>query len=487
MMQAPRRFSVPRPRSFSGLILACLLLVVVPLIVPILYGAGSISQFASQSREIVYQAEQTARYGKVLANQLERMDHSVRLARILNDATVLDSYQQSRRQFRDALTALRALPLTRSQVDMLARVQAADAEIYASVNRLVAAHGEPRDLAADFTGLQDAVGAFTSSGDAKIEQQIDSMQAMVERASAVTIWLAVLLVPFAILLAAGAARLLTNPIQQIHAAIQAMGGGELSRPVRIGGPQDLQQLGEKLEWLRVSLLELERQKTTFLQHVSHELKTPLTSLREGADLLNEGIAGQLSDKQKEIAAILLDNSILLQKRIEDLLNFNALQTGKAVLAVRTLPLRPLIDSVLQDHGLAMQNKGLQTFLACGDVAVQGDEQKLRIIVDNLLSNAIKYSERNGSIRINVGQIDGSIRIDVLDFGAGVAPEDRERIFDAFYQGRPPPHGSAKGTGLGLSIAKEYALAHGGDIELVEQPAGTCFRVTLPATQLTATA
>ncbi len=107
-----------------------------------------------------------------------------------------------------------------------------------------------------------------------------------------------------------------------------MGNGELSQTVKIDGPQDLQRLGEKLEWLRLSLLELEKQKTTFLQHVSHELKTPLTSIREGAGLLSEGIAGQLTDKQKEIAAILLANSIQLQKRIEDLLNFNALLTGK---------------------------------------------------------------------------------------------------------------------------------------------------------------
>lgn len=486
MSPSPIRLSRLRPRSFSGLILACLMLVAVPLIVPILYGAGSITRFSSQSRDIVSQAEQTARYSKALANELDKMEHSLGLARILNDASVLDPYFQSHNRFRSSLQALAALPLTPSQAAMLADVKAADGRIYGRVTALMAQHGDPKDLPADFSALQGALGAFTSSGDAQIEREIDAMQATVERASAISVWLAVLLVPFAFLLAAGAARLITKPIQQINAAIQTMGSGELSRPVRITGPQDLQRLGDQLEWLRVSLLELERQKTSFLQHVSHELKTPLTSLREGAGLLQEGIAGDLNDKQKEIAAILFDNSIQLQKRIEDLLNFNALQTGKAVLARKLVALRPVIDAVVRDHGLAVQNKGLQLLVDCGAEAVRGDEQKLRIIVDNLLSNAIKYTPKGGTIRINVAQIGGSIRIDVVDFGAGVAPEDRERIFDPFYQGRPPPHGSAKGTGLGLAIAREYALAHGGDLELVEQTTGTCFRVTLPASQRTAT-
>jgi two-component system sensor histidine kinase GlrK len=480
MNRLSQAFLLLRPRSFSGLILACLLLVAVPLIVPILYGAGSINEFSHQSREIVYQAEQTARYSKILTNQLEKMEHAVRLARILNDDSLLDTYLQSRKRFREALAGLAALPLTASQHDMLGQVDRADAEIYTAIKGLPPGEDRPSALNVDFTALQTAMAAFGSSGDAQIEHELDAMQATVEQASTITLWLAALLVPFAAVLAASAARLITKPIQQINAAIQSMGSGELSRPVRIRGPQDLQQLGEKLEWLRVSLLELERQKTTFLQHVSHELKTPLTSIREGADLLSEGIAGQLSDKQREIAGIMLDNSIQLQKRIEDLLNFNALQTGKAVLSSHALALCPLIEAVIQDHGLALQNKGLKLGLNCGAVELRGDEQKLRIIVDNLLSNAIKYSPPDAPIQINVAQIGGSILIDVIDFGPGVAAEDRTRIFDPFYQGRPPAHLSAKGTGLGLAIAQEYALAHGGDIQLVEQTTGTCFRVTLPA-------
>jgi len=469
-----------RPRSFSGLILACLTLVVVPLVIPLLYAAESMNQLSRQGRQMVLQMEQIAQYTKILTNRSEKMEHSVKLARILNDASLLGSYYQNRAKFRDALSGLAALQLTSGQGARLEKVDAAEIEIFQAVASLASSHKAPAALRVDFAPLRGAVHDFLSKNDAPVERQIDMMQAMTDEVSRITIWLAVLMVPLAILLAAGAARLITTPMQQINAAIEAMGTGELSRAVKIDGPQDLQRLGERVEWLRVSLLELEKQKTTFLRHVSHELKTPLTSIREGAGLLSEGIAGELTDKQMEIAAILYANSLQLQKQIEDLLNFNALQTGKTVLANKTLALYPLIEGVIQDHRLALDNKALTVELACPVLEMHADEQKLRIIVDNLLSNAIKYSAPGGAIEVSAAEIGGSICIEVADSGCGVATEDREKIFDAFYQGRNPPQGgTVKGTGLGLAIAREYAEAHGGRIQLMEQGEVTRFRVSLP--------
>ncbi len=105
-------------------------------------------------------------------------------------------------------------------------------------------------------------------------------------------------------------------------------------------------------------------------------------------------------------------------------------------------------------------------------------------MDNLLSNAIKYSAPGGAIEISAAAIGDSIRLEVADSGCGVAAEDRSKIFDAFYQGRNPPQGgTVKGTGLGLAIAREYALAHGGELELMEHTPGARFRVSLPRAAL----
>lgn len=480
MWNSLARFLGMRPRSFSGLIFACLILVVVPLAIPLLYVAESMNQLSKQGQQMVRQMEQIAHYTKILSNRSEKMERGVKLARILNDASLLGSYHENRAKFRGALSGLAALQLTPDQGARLEKVDAAEIEIFRTVANLADAHKAPATLRVDFSDLRGAVHDFLKKNDVSVERKMDMMQAMTDEVSRVTIWLAALMVPLAILLAASTARLITAPIQQISAAIEAMGTGELSRGVKIDGPQDLQRLGERVEWLRISLLELEKQKTTFLRHVSHELKTPLTSIREGAGLLSEGIAGELTDKQMEIAAILYANSLQLQKQIEDLLNFNALQTGKTVLACKRLALCPLIEGVIQDHRLALDNKGLTVDLACPALDAYADEQKLRIIVDNLLSNAVKYSAPGGVIEVSAAAIGGSICIDVADCGRGVAIEDSEKIFDAFYQGRNPPRGgTVKGTGLGLAIAREYAEAHGGRLQLVEQIDVTRFRVSLP--------
>jgi two-component system, NtrC family, sensor histidine kinase GlrK len=107
---------------------------------------------------------------------------------------------------------------------------------------------------------------------------------------------------------------------------------------------------------------------------------------------------------------------------------------------------------------------------------------LRTVVDNLVSNAIKYSPRSATIRVDVGAKDGDAVLDVIDEGPGVSPEDRTRIFDSFYQGPAPKDGRIKGSGLGLAIAREYALAHGGRIEVAGRDdgrSGAWFRLSLP--------
>ncbi len=115
--------------------------------------------------------------------------------------------------------------------------------------------------------------------------------------------------------------------------------------------------------------------------------------------------------------------------------------------------------------------------------VIGDGDKIRTVIDNLVSNAIKYSPRSGAIRIDVSTVDGFAVLDVVDQGHGVDPADRQKIFESFYQGKAPVEGRVKGSGLGLAIAREYALAHGGRIEVLDRPdgrRGAHFRLMLPA-------
>jgi len=283
------------------------------------------------------------------------------------------------------------------------------------------------------------------------------------------------------LLAIGFAILIARPIRQLDMAIRQMGTADFTHAVEVNGPQDMRYLGQRLEWLRTRLRELEEQQTRFLRHVSHELKTPLTAVREGAELLRDRIGGELSAEQREIVRIVRQNTLQLQKLIEDLLSYHQTRSAEPQ-TLGPVHLADVIRRVLREHKLAAFARMISFDAKLAPATVVGDPEKIRAIIDNLLSNAIKYSPRSGQVAISLAVDDGCAVLDVIDEGPGVDREDRPRIFESFYQGKSAPAGRIKGSGLGLAIAREYAVAHGGRIELLERGdgrSGAHFRLWLP--------
>src|SRR5256884_408377 len=136
--------------------------------------------------------------------------------------------------------------------------------------------------------------------------------------------------------------------------IRQLGGADFSREITVRGPEDLQSVGERLDWLRRRLAELEAEKNRFLRHLSHELKTPLTVLREGAELLNDQVGGPLAPPQRQVVSIMRDNSVKLQRLIEDLLDYQRALHAAASLAPKTVALDSLIREVVRPHELVMQ-------------------------------------------------------------------------------------------------------------------------------------
>jgi len=225
---------------------------------------------------------------------------------------------------------------------------------------------------------------------------------------------------------------------------------------------------------------LEDEKRKFLQHVSHELKTPLTALREGTALLEEEVVGQLNEAQREIVDILQANGTQLQKLIEDLLNFHLAQARHAALDMQPVALDRVLDEVLTDQKLAIMSKEITVHLTVAQVSLLGDREKLRIAMDNLLSNAVKYSPRGGTISVSLVQDTDNVVLDVVDTGPGIAAQDKPRVFEAFYQGTAAYEGHVKGSGLGLAIAREYVAAHHGRLEIIDDRSeGAHLRMTLP--------
>jgi two-component system sensor histidine kinase GlrK len=282
-----------------------------------------------------------------------------------------------------------------------------------------------------------------------------------------------------LIMALALTRYISRPIAELDASIRQLGGADFTRAITVRGPEDLQSLGERLDWLRRRLAELEAEKNRFLRHLSHELKTPLTALREGAELLNDQVGGPLAPPQRQVVSIMRDNSVKLQHLIEDLLDYQRALHAAASLAPRPVALEGLVRDAVRPHELVMQSKGQRLTLELEKLNAEADAEKLVSIVDNLVGNAVKFTPPGGAITVGMRAEGGNARIDVIDSGPGVPAEEREAIFNSFFRGRAKASGRVEGTGLGLAIAREYAEAHGGRIEVVARSSGAHFRVTLP--------
>ena len=272
---------------------------------------------------------------------------------------------------------------------------------------------------------------------------------------------------------------LVRPLRNLERAITRLGEQRFDEPVVVGGPADFRQLGRQLDWLRQRLAELEADRERMLRHVSHELKTPLTALREGVALLQEEVPGPLGTAQFEVVSILQNNVIALQRQIEGLLSLNAAAFDSSRLVRRQIDIRAFLADAVRRHELHGKARHLTLTIEAPDLHVPVDREKLAVIVDNLLSNAIDFSPEGGEIRL-LASVDGdNLRLECVDQGPGVAEEDVERIFEPFVQGRRKPLTPRLGSGVGLSIVRELARAMGGRVCVLPSHVGAHFCVELP--------
>jgi two-component system sensor histidine kinase GlrK len=273
---------------------------------------------------------------------------------------------------------------------------------------------------------------------------------------------------------------LARPFKRMEHAIVGLGQNRLDEPIDIRGPADVRRVSQQLEWLRLRLTELDADKARFLRHVSHELKTPLAALREGVSLLEDGVTGELSENQREVARILRQNTHVLQSQIEDLLRFNAAAFEARQLVRRKTELTALIRDLVAQQRLQWQARQLAVLVEGEPLVAEVDADKLGAALGNLLSNAIRFSPAGATIRFSVTRVPGRACIDIVDQGPGVAAADRARVFEPFYRGERQPGDAVRGSGIGLSIVHEYVTAHGGQVELMDDGgSGAHFHIELP--------
>jgi len=238
------------------------------------------------------------------------------------------------------------------------------------------------------------------------------------------------------------------------------------------------------------LRELDQLKSDFLSNVSHELRTPLAAIKGFVDNLLDGVTGPLADRQRHYLQRVLDNAERLTRMVSDLLDLTRIEAGKIELSAETVAIGEMLEDLVETLRPLTRDRGIALAAELGPCPpVRADADKILQVLTNLVSNGLKFTPRGGRVSLAARESpDGTVRIAVSDTGPGIPPEERDRVFDKFYQlsrvdGERPP-----GSGLGLTIARHLVELHGGRIWVEDGPdGGSTFVVALPAASSAETA
>jgi len=476
-----------RPRSLRGLLLIGFGLVAIPLLVAILNATEEMRRISGASSALVTESVAAVDTGDALASAADELKRTAGLYQALHEPDMHEAFIRAHARFVAALDALTSRSKAPAARALAQRIDADAARLDAAFNAATQDGVRPRDadqmLATaiqSYASTDDAIRDLKEAVSRETNAKLEALEASTARTeSRLTIEIAAL-VPITALIIFVFLSVLARPLRQVDRAIGDLGRGALSQPIEVDGPDDLRRLGYQLEWLRERLLELAEERNRFLRHMSHELKTPLANIREGSDLLVDGAVGLLTADQHEISIILRDNSVKLQRIIENLLSFSAWQARAATLEIERFGLRDLIAVVVEAHRLTLVAHRIHLDVTVEALDIEADRIKLQLVLDNLLSNAVKFTPDGGRIGLAARREGAEVVIEVRDSGPGVPPEERSRLFDPFYTGTTISSGKLKGTGIGLSVVREFTAAHDGGVEVHDNPGGgALFRVRLP--------
>jgi signal transduction histidine kinase len=246
---------------------------------------------------------------------------------------------------------------------------------------------------------------------------------------------------------------------------------------------ELEMQAEALEASRAEAEQANRAKSDFLATMSHELRTPLNAIGGYADLLLEGIRGELTPQQRSDIERMKRSGQHLLGLINDILNFAKLEAGRVEFHVDDIPVTPLLQSLEDLVRPQVDTKTLAYTqrVSADDLRVRADAEKVRQVLINLVTNAVKFTEPGGQIDVECHGDDGNVHIAVRDSGRGIAAEHLTRIFDPFVQvDRETAPTNQQGVGLGLAISRDLALGMGGSLTATSAPGeGSTFILTLP--------
>jgi signal transduction histidine kinase len=328
---------------------------------------------------------------------------------------------------------------------------------------------------------------------AEVEELIARNASSFASSRALFIGVAVAALVLALLLGFILSRSLVGSIQNIDGRLAAIASGDFEGRVDVENRDELgalaanvNRMNDELRSVYAELEEASQHKSEFLANMSHELRTPLNAVIGFSQVLRDEMVGPVNAKQAEYLDDITSSGNHLLSLINDVLDLSKVEAGQVELEVHPFSLREALETgVVMVRERATEDGVSVAFAADPEVdPVNGDERRIKQVIFNLLSNAVKFTPAGGEVDVSATRVNGEVRVSVADTGPGIAPEDRDRIFEEFQQSETGV-GHREGTGLGLALAKRFVELHGGRIWLEsELGRGSTFTFALPAGSFT---
>jgi two-component system, NtrC family, sensor histidine kinase GlrK len=437
------------------------LLVSTPLVIGLLQLATQADVLAKRSEESMRSVGLFARDVQLLQSYSLQMERLARVSIARAERPSQEAYRPLHDQFAQVSSRMLKTQLPSESVEQLNEVIGIELELQGAFNATAELTSMPDQL----RQMNHALDGLGDSGNASSAREMLKIRQLVESAQTQAILTVVVALPLALFLAVIFTVLLLKPIHRIDRAISRMGAGRLDDPIHIGGLKDVHLLGQRLDWLRLRLRELETERELLSQSLSHDLKTPLTSIHEGIELLVQGVAGPLNAQQDEIVQIIRESASAMNGNILSLLTSRSGALRNAPVALEPIAIRELISGVIKRHELSARSRQLSIEVRGQEMHLNGDKFKLNSVFDNLLSNAIRFSPQGGHVLFELTALLGVARIEVSDEGLGIDENDADQVFEPGFSSADPQAAAVTGSGVGLSITREFVFAHSGDIRL----------------------
>ncbi len=309
-----------------------------------------------------------------------------------------------------------------------------------------------------------------------------NMASMVERTQSAIFSIELVLIMVALLSAFFIAGKITRPVDALKNAIQRMAIQDFSVSIPNKPNDEIGELSSAFEELSLHLKEADRFKSAILSQFTHEMKSPLGSIKQATLLLENSFKDQMNPTQKRFIEIIKGNYNTLQKMISTILQSASYDMGNIQLKYSRVNVVKVITEILINLSPIIKEKDLKVNInfAAKKIEAELDVEKFKEVVQNLLSNAVKFSLNGKSIEVRLSERLSQIRLTIKDQGIGIPEKEIPYIFEKMYRATNSEKISVKGTGLGLYIASQIVKAHGGQIKVKSVvDKGTAFTVILP--------